>query len=172
MNTYLLTVPPPRSGSVEPIGPIIDAMLPDQLSPMYSHFNLPEGMIDCPTPMTVSWWRDAPIRDPALILIPWGAESRQLACRLQYLTQLSTGVQTPQSRIELMQANKDPTIEPYNRYIESVSRLIGELHHNGGRLVSAFSARGPRGYGSLMGFTYGERFENWMRESFSRFNKG
>lgn len=147
-------------------------MLPKRSSVMYTHFLLNNGLIDCPSPMAVSWWADAPIREPAAVLIPWGAKTREDANRLIYLVQCMARPPAGEHRLMVARTMQEPALEEMRPYLESVSRFIGEMQRRGGEIDYSFSARDPHGYGTLLGLSYDTRFNEWVRESIARNNNG
>ncbi|MDH2154134.1 hypothetical protein [Stenotrophomonas sp. GD03657] len=172
MNAYLFTLRSPSRESVRSPASVIDTMLPTRSSVMYTHFLLDNGLIDCPSPMAISWWADAPIREPAAMLVPWGVKSREEANRLTYLTQLLAGPCSGEQRLLMTRALQEPAIDEKRPYIESVGRFIGEMQRRGGEVSYTYSARDPHGFGALIGLTFDSRFESWIRESIERNNHG
>lgn len=165
MNKYIITLAPGRAPTQALVDEVIGGMIPGNVQSLYTHFYQPDGVVDCPTPLTISWWRAIEAVDSLLVLIDWRAQTAAQAARKAYLAQSIAAFLDTSANVLSDNLHRLGYTEADHAQVVEVSRFLACINAHNIPITHVYSGRVGEHFGSLAGMSLTPEAHNWLVKS-------
>jgi hypothetical protein len=165
MNQYVFTLTSDPLPTRERTADMMNQMLPGTIEALYTHFYQPRGMVDCPTPLTISWWRSPNATQTMVALVDWDVTTRNQATESMYLAQQMASDPSTCEYLWTRYRTQPHYTRPHHEHLVRVGRFLAALAQRQLRISHTYTtALGARA-GTMIGLPFTASARRWIEQS-------